>query len=115
MGIEYPEPIRNLPKIDVGDFTGVEGFLLQGEHNQVGFFQFDEPGEAHEHAHGFQWGVVIQGEIELTIGDETRTYRAGEAYYIPEGVPHSGHWEAGLKTIDFFDDPDRYQTVSSSP
>ncbi len=61
-------------------------------------------------ADGPQWGVVIEGTIELTIGRETKIYKTGDAYFIPDGVVYSARWKPGLKTIDFFSDKDRYQT-----
>ncbi len=33
---------------------------MQGEKNQVGFFEFETAGHAPEHTHGLQWGVVIE-------------------------------------------------------
>ncbi len=33
-------------------------------------------------------GIVIRGEIEITVGMQTRVLRAGEAYYFSSRVPH---------------------------
>ena len=33
-------------------------------------------------------GVVIRGEMELTVGLQTRVLRAGDAYYFDSRVPH---------------------------
>ena len=43
---------------------------------------------AHSHPHE-QGGIVIQGEMELTIGDETRLLKVGDMYIAPGGVEHS--------------------------
>ena len=61
------------------------------------------------YSHGAQWGTVLEGQIELTIGGETRTYGPGEAYNIPAGVLHSGKIPAGTKVIDIFEEPERYK------
>jgi len=60
------------------------------------------------HAHKGQWGTVIEGSVELTIGDETRVYRPGDSYSILAGVTHSARIPAGAVVIDVFEEPDRY-------
>ena len=41
------------------------------------------------HQHPFeQAGVVLRGEIEMSIGAEKRTLGPGEAYFIPAGSRH---------------------------
>ncbi|MBA3930193.1 MAG: cupin domain-containing protein [Xanthomonas sp.] len=37
---------------------------------------------------GEEGGVVIAGEIEVTVGDQVRVLRAGEGYYFESRVPH---------------------------
>jgi transcriptional regulator with XRE-family HTH domain len=37
---------------------------------------------------GEEAGIVIKGEIELTVGNEARTLKKGEAYYIDTQIPH---------------------------
>jgi quercetin dioxygenase-like cupin family protein len=51
---------------------------------------------------------VVEGEIDFTIGDKTRTYRPGDSYSIPAGVVHSARIAAGTVAIDVFEEPDRY-------
>jgi quercetin dioxygenase-like cupin family protein len=41
----------------------------------------------HSHPHE-QVGIVLQGELTLTVGGETKTLRAGDLYVIPGGVGH---------------------------
>lgn len=33
-------------------------------------------------------GIVIQGELELTVGQRTKTLKAGDSYYINNNIPH---------------------------
>ncbi|MEL1265287.1 cupin domain-containing protein [Pseudoxanthomonas putridarboris] len=40
---------------------------------------------AHE---GEEGGVVVEGEVEVTVGDQMRVLRAGEGYYFESRVPH---------------------------
>lgn len=37
---------------------------------------------------GEEGGIVISGEIEVTVGDETAVLRAGDAYYFDSSTPH---------------------------
>jgi transcriptional regulator with XRE-family HTH domain/mannose-6-phosphate isomerase-like protein (cupin superfamily) len=37
---------------------------------------------------GEEGGVVVEGEVEVTVGDQVRVLRAGEAYYFESRVPH---------------------------
>ncbi len=56
----------------------------------------------HEHPHE-QAGVVLSGELTLTIGGETRICTAGDSYIIPGGVYHSAVTGAdGAKAMDIF-------------
>lgn len=54
----------------------------------------------HKHPHE-QVGVVIEGELYMTIAGETRLMKAGEAYVIPGNVEHAGR--TGEKTAKVFD------------
>jgi quercetin dioxygenase-like cupin family protein len=73
------------------------------------FLEADADVDLPIHSHGDQWGTVITGSIDLTIGDETSTFRAGDCYIVPAGMPHGGRIMAGFAAIDFFTDPDRYR------
>ena len=41
----------------------------------------------HSHPHE-QIGMVVQGEMELTIAGETRLVRVGDVYVVPGGTEH---------------------------
>jgi len=108
--MEFPEIITRLPEADVPfPSTTVKTRVLQSERGQLIFFQFLKDMDLPAHSHKAQWGTVIEGQIELTIGGETRTYRPGDSYFIPAGVVHSARIPAGAKVIDFFEEPHRYQ------
>ena len=56
----------------------------------------------HSHPHE-QAGTVISGELELTIGGETRRLRPGEPFVIPGGVEHSGRTgDTPARVMDVF-------------
>jgi quercetin dioxygenase-like cupin family protein len=106
-GTVYPEMIRNLPEIDI-PITGIRGWLLQGGDRQVVFFDIEPIGEMPPHTHCAQWGFMLAGEMALTIGGQTRTYRKGDWYFIPKGTVHSANFLSRVNVIDVFDAPDRY-------
>ena len=103
----YPPEINALPEADI-PFEGVRGRLMQGADHQVVFFEIEPIGEVAPHSHGAQWGVVFEGEMELTIGGEIRSYRKGDHYYIPAGVLHSARFSRKTWLMDFFADARRY-------
>jgi len=104
----FPPPILSLPKADI-PFDGVKAHLSQGDNHQVLFMQFEKGVEVPEHSHEDQWGVVLEGKIELTISGRKRTYQKGDRYYIPHGVKHSAKVYAGYADITYFDQKDRYK------
>lgn len=44
-------------------------------------------GQMHEHYHA-QVTYVVSGTFEMTIGDEQKTLRTGDSFYIPPHVMH---------------------------
>src|SRR3712207_2331835 len=64
---------------------------------------FEVPTHRHPHE---QMGIVLDGRLTLTIGDETRTLGHGEAYASPPDVPHGATRAAeGCAVIDIFTPP----------
>jgi quercetin dioxygenase-like cupin family protein len=103
----FPEPITKLPEADI-PLTGVKAYLSQSDSHQIIFMQFEEDIDLPEHSHAAQIGIVLEGEIELTIDGKTKCYTKGDRYFIPEGVMHSGKIHAGYADMTFFDEPNRY-------
>lgn len=107
-GTPYPEMIRALPEIEIAT-EGIRGWLVQSPTAQIVFFDIQPVGTIPPHAHCAQWGMVIGGEMALTIGGETKTYRKGDRYFIPAGVEHSAVFPTRVQVMDVFDAPDRYR------
>jgi quercetin dioxygenase-like cupin family protein len=59
----------------------------------------------HQHPHE-QLGIMLEGAMELTLGDETRVIRAGDAYTIPPNLPHNARTlDEGCVVLDIFTPP----------
>jgi quercetin dioxygenase-like cupin family protein len=103
----FPEPIRNLPEADV-PIKGVRAYLSQSENHQIIFMEFSEDVEVPEHSHESQWGIVLEGRIDMIIDGIEKKYSRGDCYFIPKGIKHSAKIYAGYADITFFNQKDRY-------
>jgi quercetin dioxygenase-like cupin family protein len=104
----YPDLITSLPEVEV-PLQGVKGWLMSGSGRQMVFFMIEPTAVVPEHSHCAQWGMVIEGEMSLTIGGETKTYTKGDRYFIGEGVAHGAKFHSRVFVLDMFDSTDRYQ------
>ena len=105
----FPDFIKAFPSIDVPFAEDVvQTAAVQSDAGLVAFFTFLKDMVLPMHAHGAQWGTVVEGEIEFTIGGETKIYRAGDSYFIPADVSHGAMIKAGTRAIDVFEEADRY-------
>ncbi len=68
---------------------GVHMRLLAGDALMFSAVRFDPHSSVptHQHPHE-QIGYVIEGELDLWIGDDRRTLRKGDMYTIASNVPH---------------------------
>jgi quercetin dioxygenase-like cupin family protein len=94
-----------------GTFNGVETLeFVPGVHiHAVGGEQVlicrasYEPGKRvprHSHEHTEQVMVILDGEVTMTIEDETRTLRAGDTVVVNRGLEHELHSESGCTFIE---------------
>jgi quercetin dioxygenase-like cupin family protein len=62
------------------------GQLLQGDiHVLEPLARSDEQ----IHHVGEELGYVLEGELELTLGDQSYSLKAGDSFYFPSTEPHS--------------------------
>ncbi|MCU0904461.1 MAG: cupin domain-containing protein [Tabrizicola sp.] len=109
----FPEFITEFPGIEVPFPADVlQTAAVRSEDALVVFFTFLKDMTLPTHAHGAQWGTVLEGEIVFTIEGESRTYGPGDSYMIPAGVEHGAQIRAGTRVIDVFQEPDRYRLAS---
>jgi len=84
-----------VPFIDIKDIPSHEvcpGCRLRtpyGENMMLSYLEMDENAviPLHDHPHE-QGGMLLDGQLELTIGDETRVVEPGAMFIVPPNVPH---------------------------
>ena len=103
----FPEPISCLPEADI-PLEGIKAYLALGESFQIIFMRFEKEVVLEEHSHESQWGVVLEGKIDLIIESKKFTYKKGDRYFIPKGKKHSGRIYKGYADITYFNQKDRY-------
>ena len=59
----------------------------------------DRPDEPFHRHGGEQHGVVIQGELEMNLGDEVITLRSGDSYSFDATIPHHGRNRSDSETV----------------
>lgn len=105
----FPEMIERHPNADI-PIKGLMSKLVQADDQQFVFMEFEEDIEVAEHSHNAQWGVVLEGEMELSIEGVSRTLGKGDTYYIEKDSVHSAKIKKGYKDLTLFDQKDRYKT-----
>jgi quercetin dioxygenase-like cupin family protein len=108
----YPEIIARLPEADI-QFKGIRAWILQGEKHQLVFFEMKPSAQVPEHCHDYaQWGLMMEGKMELTINDETRICEKGDEYVIPAQAKHYAKFLTKSRVMDLFSEKNRYKTKS---
>src|SRR4030042_1394583 len=69
---------------------GILSKLESGTNLTMAFMEIaaNKEGSAHDHLFD-QCGVVIEGEIEMSVGEEKKLLRPMETYFIPAGIKHN--------------------------
>ena len=71
-------------------FPGVEIHTTAGQHMMLSVVRFEPRAVVAEHSHPHeQMGILLEGQLEFTIGEETRVLNPGDMWRIPGGVLHS--------------------------
>ena len=74
----------------------------------VSLQEFGEPAlgadrEMKTHAHPHQQaGYVLEGELDVLIGEKIHTIKAGEAYMIPPDAPHGARALVPCRLFNFY-------------
>lgn len=85
-------------------FPGVTIHTTAGDNVMLSLVEFEPHAEVklHHHPHE-QMGMLLEGELTFTIGDETRIVKPGEMWRIPGDVPHKCiAGDKPVKALDVF-------------
>lgn len=104
----FPEIINRHPNANI-PIDGLVSKLIQAGDQQFVFMEFDEDTVVAEHSHNAQWGVVLAGEMELSIEGVPRILRKGDSYSIEKDQIHSAKIKKGYRDLTLFDQKDRYK------
>ena len=111
---EFPTVITALPEADIPTLKDARAWILQGEKHQLIFFEMQPTTLVPEHSHNYpQWGMLIEGEMKLTINDKTKTIKKGDEYLIPAQAKHHVKFLTKTRVIDFFSEKTRYKTKTA--
>jgi quercetin dioxygenase-like cupin family protein len=70
-------------------FEGVKAQVAWGDRLMLSLVTLESGSTVPMHSHPHeQAGVVLEGEFDFTIGQETRRVKAGDTYIIPGNVQH---------------------------
>ena len=83
---------------------GVRTRTFWGERVLLSLVEIDTNSEVPNHTHPHeQAGIVVEGEMEMGIGGDVRTLRAGDMYIIPGNIEHYARCAGiGAKVLDIF-------------
>jgi quercetin dioxygenase-like cupin family protein len=81
---------------------GIWSKVETGSNLAMAFMEIGPNKEGSAHSHPFdQCGVVVEGEIEMSIGGEEILLRPMETYFIPAGIKH--HWKTAILSAKILD------------
>lgn len=106
----FPEILReHLPDVEFPFEGAFEGRMVQGSNSQLLYCHFKEEFPVEPHQHAAHFGILLCGQITLTIGDETKTLGPGDWYLVPADTMHEAHMTPGTKSVDIWFEPDRFK------
>ena len=99
----FPEQITKLPKVEVPG--GVTIYLTKAESHVVYYLTAAEELDYPPHAHAAQFAVVLEGRIDITTSEGTKSYCKGDRYCLPAGTEHCVKIHSGFAEVAYLDDP----------
>ena len=89
-------PSKQLP-------PGILGQYIHGEGTTVGYVSIAAGSVLPEHHHIHeQITLILEGELEMSIGGDTMVLSAGNSHVIPSNTIHSAVAKTDCKVIDVF-------------
>ncbi|MEW5916882.1 MAG: cupin domain-containing protein [Gemmatimonadota bacterium] len=81
----------------------IRGRYAHGDRSTMGDVELDADTVVpmHQHPHE-QITFVLEGEMDFTVGEESRTMKPGDFAIIPGGTVHGGHTRTRCRVVDIF-------------
>ncbi|HCU65161.1 MAG TPA: cupin domain-containing protein [Rheinheimera sp.] len=99
MAGKYPDKIRELELYD-GRF---DAYRLQAKGAEVLFASYQAGMQILAHQHDTDnYGVIIRGELILTMQGESRRFGVGDWYHVPAFCEHAARFEVETDEIEFW-------------
>lgn len=98
--IDFSKVIEMDSLVDYKEGQVVSRTLSQGKNLSLTLFAFDKGEEISSHSSGGDALVyVLDGNTEITIGEEKFNLKKGETIVMPAGVPHALYAEDRFKML----------------
>ena len=95
------QQINSIPVREI--FPGIRARVIHSARTSQSWLEIDEGASFPEHKHPHEQTVnMLEGELEMTVGEETVRLRAGQSYVIPPDVPHCGRALTKCRVLDVF-------------
>lgn len=98
----FPASVRTLPKTQL---AGIDVYVHDDGHTQILFMELGRDRAevvVPTHTHDVEWGIVVEGRIEMTINGRAESHPAGSTHLIPAQVPHSFVFLPGTSSVHYF-------------
>lgn len=94
-------------------YQGIWGLVITGTHMQMTVVRLDFGVSTHHSHPNEQMGYILKGEVEITINEEKKLCRAGDAYVIPSHTPHGFKVlsKTGVEYLEMFSPPKQENTL----
>ncbi|MEW9093764.1 MAG: cupin domain-containing protein [Clostridiaceae bacterium] len=88
--IEFSRVLNMENLVEYGEGKVISRTLSQGKASSVTLFAFDKNEEISSHSSSGDAMVhILDGEAQITVGDENFNVKKGEVIVMPSGVPHA--------------------------
>ena len=102
-------PLTLMPYINIEDIRareivpGYYGRFIHSDNITIAYWDITKDSVIPTHSHVQEMMVnVLEGKLELTIGNETKIIEPGDVGIIPSQVPHSAKAITDCRLIDVF-------------
>ena len=110
----FPEVITCLPSAEI-QVKGAKAWVLQSNTSQLMFFEFKQGTKVPEHKHDYsQWGIVVDGKMELVVDGKPWMCKKGTEYLVPAGAKHFARFLAQTRVMDYFSERNRYKPKANT-